>query len=330
MERLSMNKNSDFNILFTSVGRRVSLIKHFKKTLENLGLKGNISGVDIINTAPAFHVIDKAYRICRIDDPGYIDELLKICKANKVKLVFPLIDTDLLKLSEARERFLGEGINIVISDPELVQISLDKIKTHDFFVSADVDTPELIDMNTISEADLTYPLFIKPVDGNASKEIFKINDEKELLFFKSYVSRPILQRYLYGSEYTLDLLFDFNGELRCVVPRKRIEIRAGEVSKGKVVCEEKVIDAGWKLGKKMRGARGCLNAQCFLTEDGTVKFVEINPRFGGGMPLSIHAGADFPKWIIEMSLGHDPGDISRAFKNNILMLRYDDAIFIDS
>jgi hypothetical protein len=153
--------------------------------------------------------------------------------------------------------------------------------------------------------------------------------QKELLFFKDYVSRPILQEHLDGTEYTLDLLFDFNGELRCVVPRKRIEVRAGEVSKGMVDCEETVLDAGWKLGKKMKGARGCLNAQCFLSDDKTVKFVEINPRFGGGVPLSIHAGADFPKWIIEMNLGKDPGDISRAFKNNVLMLRYDDAVFVD-
>jgi carbamoyl-phosphate synthase large subunit len=324
-----MKKKLDFNILFTSVGRRVSLIRHFKKTVADLGLKGNISGVDISDSAPAFHVIEKAYKICRIDDPGYIDELIKLCKEDKVNLVFPLIDTDLLKLSEARERFLEVGTNVVISDPELIKTSLDKKKTHDFFVSEDVGTPELIDLKTTSEADLAYPLFIKPVDGNASKEIFKVRNQKELLFFKDYVKRPILQEHLEGTEYTLDLLFDFNSELRCVVPRKRIEVRSGEVSKGRVDCEEIVLDAGWKLGKKMKGARGCLNAQCFLTNDGAVKFVEINPRFGGGAPLSIYAGADFPRWIIEMTLGNDPGDISRAFKNNVLMLRYDDAVFID-
>ncbi len=324
-----MKTNNNFNIIFTSVGRRVSLIRHFKKTIATLGLKGSISGVDITDSAPAFHVIDKAYKICRIDSPGYIDELIKICKEDKINLVFPLIDTDLLKLSEARERFLAIGTNVVISDPELVKISLDKKKTHDFFVSANAGTPELIDLKTSSEADLSYPLFIKPVDGNASKEIFKVRNQKELLFFKDYVSRPILQEHLDGTEYTLDLLFDFNSELRCVVPRKRIEVRAGEVSKGMVDCEEIVLDAGWKLGKKMKGARGCLNAQCFLSADKSVKFVEINPRFGGGAPLSIHAGADFPKWLIEMHLGKDPGDISRAFKNNVLMLRYDDAIFIN-
>jgi carbamoyl-phosphate synthase large subunit len=324
-----METNNNFNILFTSVGRRVSLIRHFKKTIANLGLKGSISGTDITDSAPAFHVIDKAYKICRIDDPCYIDELIKICKQDKVKLVFPLIDTDLLKLSAARERFLEVGTNVVISDPELIKISLDKKKTHDFFVSANAGTPKIIDLKTSSSADLPYPLFIKPIDGNASKEIFQVRDQKELLFFKDYVSRPILQEHLDGTEYTLDLLFDFNSELRCVVPRKRIEIRAGEVSKGMVDCEEIVLDAGWKLGKKMKGARGCLNAQCFLSDDKTVKFVEINPRFGGGAPLSIHAGADFPRWIIEMNLGKDPGDISRAFKNNVLMLRYDDAIFVD-
>jgi carbamoyl-phosphate synthase large subunit len=170
---------------------------------------------------------------------------------------------------------------------------------------------------------------MKPLDGSASKGIFKIRNRKELLFFKDYVPRPILQEYVEGTEYTLDIFYDFSGKLRCIVPRKRIEVRAGEVSKAMVADNEKIVNEGWKAAECLKGCVGCINIQCFLTNDGTLKFVEINPRFGGGVPLSLKAGADFPRWIIEMARGNDPGDIRDAYRKNIYMLRYDDAVFWD-
>ena len=56
--------------------------------------------------------------------------------------------------------------------------------------------------------------------------------------------------------------------------------------------------------------------------------LQINPRFGGGTPLSLHAGADFPRWLLQMACGDDPGDIREAFEPGMYMLRFDDAIFL--
>ncbi len=318
-----------FNILFTSVGRRVALIRHFQNTLKELGLNGKIVGVDVSHTAPAFHVVDKAYQICRIDDQAYIPTLVELCKKERITLLFPLIDTDLLILSESRQRFAAVGTTAVVSDPDIMQIACNKYKTHNFFVAHDVDTPKVFTIEDIRPQEITYPVFIKPQDGSASIGIFKVNNQTELLFFKDYVKKPILQEFLQGREITLDILFDFNGVVRCVVPRMRIEVRAGEVSKAVIIDNRHVMEEGWRVGSLLQGCRGCINVQCFLTDDNKVKFIEINPRFGGGVPLSISAGADFPKWIIEIARGNDPGDIRDAFKKNMYMLRYDDAIFLD-
>lgn len=322
-------RDKGFNILFTCVGRRVALIRHFQKTLAELGLKGRVVGTDVSEDAPAFHVVDAAYKVCSIGDPEYTKTLLKICKDEKIKLLFPLIDTDLLILSESRELFSEIGTNAVISDPEVIITSLDKYKTHDFFVSLGIETPKVFDLESAIEEDLEYPLFMKPLDGNASKGIYKIKSRKELLFFKDYVPRPILQEYVQGTEYTFDVLFDFAGNVKCVVPRMRIEVRAGEVSKAAITDNETVSEEGWRVGTMLKGCRGCINLQCFITAEGKFKFVEINPRFGGGIPLSLWAGADFPRWIIEMARGNDPGDVKGAYRKNVSMLRYDDAVFLE-
>ncbi len=318
------------NILFTSVGRRVALIRHFQHTLHALGLQGRVIGVDITRDAPAFHVVDTSYLICRIDDPRYIDTLLDLCAREKVSLLFPLIDTDLLLLSCARDRFEAIGTTAVISDPAIVETALNKYKTHDFFLSCGIPTPKIFNIEeALSNPSQQYPLFMKPFDGNASKGIVKICSRAELQFFKDYVPRPLLQEYVKGTEYTLDIFYDFAGTPRCVVPRKRIEVRAGEVSKAVIEKHPVVLEQGWRVAGSLRGCRGCINVQCFLTEAGTVQFVEINPRFGGGAPLSIYAGADFPSWLIQLYLGEDPGDIRERYKENVYMLRYDDAVFVE-
>jgi carbamoyl-phosphate synthase large subunit len=316
------------NIVFTSAGRRVALIRHFKKTLSSLDIDGRLIGVDVSADAPALHELDDARLICRIDDPGYIDSLIELCAGEKAAMLFPLIDTDLMKLSLARPEFARVGTNAVVCDPGLIEATANKYKTHDLFKRLGIDTPTVFELTETAGGSCRYPLFMKPLDGSASKGIFKINSAKELLFFREYVERPILQEYISGREFTLDMLFDFDGSVRCIVPRRRIEVRAGEVSKSVIDMDPSVMEAGWRLGKKLQGARGVVNVQCIRTAEGRVSFIEINPRFGGGTPLSLHAGADFPRWLLQMALGDDPGDIRSAFTPGVYMLRFDDAVFL--
>jgi carbamoyl-phosphate synthase large subunit len=233
-----------------------------------------------------------------------------------------------MKLSLARSDFARAGTHAVVSDPELIEATANKYKTHALFKSLGIDTPAVFELEDGCEDAYHYPLFMKPLDGSASKGIVKINSRRELLFFREYVERPILQEYISGSEFTLDMLFDFDGAVRCIVPRRRIEVRSGEVSKSVIDMDPAVMEAAWSLGRRLPGARGVINVQCIRTAQGRVSFIEINPRFGGGAPLSLYAGADFPRWLLQMALGDDPGDIRTAFTPGVYMLRFDDAVFL--
>jgi carbamoyl-phosphate synthase large subunit len=137
-------------------------------------------------------------------------------------------------------------------------------------------------------------------------------------------------KWISGNEYTLDLYIDRAGQTRAVVPRRRLEVRAGEVSKSRIEMRESVVQAGHAVACAMaaKGAWGVLNVQCIETEDEEVYFIEINPRFGGGCPLSIQAGYNFPKWLIQEALGWDIGPIEVPDADGLTMLRYDDAIFV--
>jgi carbamoyl-phosphate synthase large subunit len=118
-------------------------------------------------------------------------------------------------------------------------------------------------------------------------------------------------------------------KVRCVVPRKRIEIRAGEVSKSQIIKNENIMYQAAEVVTKLGAGPGVITLQLFLTDDGRVKFIEINPRFGGGVPLSIKAGANFPKWILREILGEKVNIRFNGFKDKLIMTRYDAEVWID-
>ena len=83
------------------------------------------------------------------------------------------------------------------------------------------------------------------------------------------------------------------------------------------------------LVEKLKAGPGVITLQLFLTDDNEIKFIEINPRFGGGAPLSIKAGADFPKWILQELTGRKPNISPDNIKDGLIMLRYDSEVWLE-
>ena len=110
------------NILITSAGRRVSLIKAFKESFVLLKIKSKIFITDL-NTerSPAAYFADESFNICYFNDPNYIDVLLEICLKNKVSIIVPTLDTELIQLANSKSVFKANGIDVIISDLKLIK-----------------------------------------------------------------------------------------------------------------------------------------------------------------------------------------------------------------
>jgi carbamoyl-phosphate synthase large subunit len=156
-----------------------------------------------------------------------------------------------------------------------------------------------------------------------------VNNRQELLVFSRRTPNCIVQEFVEGTEYTCDVYIDLDMKVRCVVPRRRIEVRAGEVSKGQVIKNEAIMNRAAEFAKALKAGPGVITVQCFLRSDGRIVFTDINPRFGGGVPLAIKAGANFPKWILEELTGRKLRIKFDGFKNNLIMLRYDAEVWLD-
>lgn len=324
-----MRQNKPFNILFTSSGRRVELVKHFKTVYDELNIDGMILTADLKENSPAGKVSDKHILVPRVDSKEYIDSLIKICKENQVSLVIPLIDTELIILSNHKKDFESIGVTILISETRTHEICNDKILTAKFFESNGFDTPRVYNFEEVlKKGNIDKPLLIKPAKGSSGIGVHILNQFEELEFYAKRLKEPILQELIKGDEYTIDVFTDFEGRILTVVPRLRIETRAGEVSKGKTVYNPILIQKATEVVNALPGVFGCITVQCFLTKNNEVKFIEINPRFGGGAPLSLAAGADYAKYLIETLLEKEKSFNIDNWENNLLMLRYDAAIFI--
>jgi len=318
------------NILFTCIGRRVSLLKSFRRAAKLLKINISLLGTDTTVLSSALQLCDKKFVVKPTTHPGYVKQLLNIVRANSVKLLVPTVDLDLKILAQNKSRFAELGCCVLISSVQVVDICQDKRKFYRFLVNNGFDAPRTMTVRTaLSTGKLKKPCFLKPWDGYASRGNVVVSRRKEMLFFSKRIPNCIVQEFIKGAEHTCDVYVDFGMKVRCVIPRKRIEVRAGEVSKGKTVKQLRIMSEAAGLVEALGAGPGVITVQLFLTEDGKIKFIEVNPRFGGGVPLSIKAGANFPKWILQELLGKRTSIKFDGFKNNLIMLRYDDEIWFE-
>ena len=331
MKKRKTTTTKTLNILFTCIGRRVSLLNSFRRAAGQLRIKASFFGTDTTELSPALQLCNKGFMVKPITHAGYIKQLLSIVNNNRVNLLVPTVDLDLKLLAQNNSKFAELGCRVLVSSPEVLDICQDKRLTYRFLVRNGFDTPVTMSVNSaLLKRKLDWPIFIKPWDGYAGRGNAVVHNQKELSFYAKRVPNPICQELVQGTEYTCDVYVDFSMKVRCVVPRKRIEIRAGEVSKGQVVKDSQIMNQAAKLVETLGAGPGLITLQLFETAKGKLKFIEINPRFGGGIPLSIKAGANFPKWILQEMLGKKTNIKFDGFKDSLVMLRYDSEVWLEN
>ena len=314
------------NILLLSAGRRVELAKAFSAEINIRGLNAKLLATEMRpELSAACQVVDLAVKAPRVTDPSYIDFLLTTCKKEQIGLVIPTIDTELLLLSQHRDAFAAEGIHLIISDESLVRVCRDKRLTSQLFNSLNIDTPKIYE-----RSKLEFPCFAKPYDGSCSIGAAAIQTPDLLPDAILADEKMMFMEIIDNShqEYTVDAYYDHQGNLRCFVPRLRIETRAGEVSKG-VTRRNHVFNYLKDKLPNLQGARGCITLQLFSnSETGRFAALEINPRFGGGYPLSYSAGANYPGWLIDEYLLEKETLFKDDWEADLMMLRYDAKVLV--
>jgi len=315
--------------MFTCAGRRVALMEAFRRSLAELNLSGRLIAADATHASPAYHKADVGLTVPPADRSEYVPALLEAVRRHNVALLVPVTDLDLCCLAGRRDEFAAAGCTAMIASEPTIKLCRDKARMGALLAGAGLQGIRTCTLSEFRRQPF-YPCFIKPIGGSAGIGAGVIRGERELAAHVAMFDQEMLvQEYVGGQEFTIDVYRTKAGEVRCVVPRQRLAVRSGEVEKGVTVKDEMLIRDTLKLAGVLGDLWGVFCCQCRrLDEKSPPRFFEVNPRFGGGSPLSIAAGANLPLYLLEEILGLPvTGEVGR-FVDHLLMLRYDEAVFV--
>lgn len=304
------------NILITAAGRRSYLIHYFKEALQN---KGKIIAANSIDHVPSFAEADETVVTPISYDPNYIPFLLNYCSEKKIDAILSLYDVDLGVLARSKEAFDRIGTKLIVSDEEFIRICNDKWATYMYLTKNGFKTPRtylrLADAKkAILKNEITYPVIVKPRFGNGSIALNVASNEQELdklfeftqnevktswLRFESADMEDIVivQEFLNGPEYGIDIINDLDGHFCNVSIKKKIAMRSGETDSAIIEDNESIKREVTRLGE-ISGHIANLDCDGFLVGD-SFYILEMNARFGGGYPFSHIAGVNLPLAIIK-------------------------------
>ena len=319
-------------VLFSSAGRRVELIHCFRQAAAELNVPLRTIAVDIDPAmSSACRAADESVAVPRCLAPEFVPSLLRICERRRVDLVVPTIDTELEILAAHRDQFCRIGTRISVPSLEITRVARNKAATASFLAAAGIQTPRTGTIDELLQApdSWRWPVILKPLGGSSSLGLVVAPTLAAAEYAQIDRNDYVAQELWRGAEYTVNCFFDAGGTMRCAVPHRRYEMRAGEVSKG-ITQRLPILSAfSEALGKALHGqAFGALCFQAIVRESGEAAVFEINARFGGGYPLAHRAGANFARWLLEETSAV-PSSATNEWREGVIMLRYDAAVFVE-
>ncbi|MGL6106534.1 ATP-grasp domain-containing protein [Romboutsia sp.] len=313
-------KQKEINILILSSYNNIELVNEFIKAKEELNINGKIVTSDMNKNVPTAFIGDKHVYIRHLAKEGADIDIIKVCNEENISLIIPIMDKQLRILCKYKENIeKNTNAKIMISDENVIDIVRDKFKTSEFLKAKGFYTPKIITDEDIDNENYEFPLYIKPFDGGGSIDNFILKNKKELDFFKDYLGKTIIQEFINGEEYCVDIFNDFEGNPITIVPKKRIKAMGGTILEGKIEKNRIIIETMKDLVHNLKPC-GEINVDCILVDD-KVYIIEVNGRISAGAIFSYKAGASTPKNLYRLLCG-EKLKYNEDYINNLTFIKY--------
>lgn len=311
------------NVLFLGGAKRVSFGRKLIEAGKKLGIEVGVFSYELEAEVPVA-VIGGIIIGRRWGAADILEHLHQVVEAYHIDVLLPFVD-GAISIAGAYVATYGDVWSPVVK-PGLAETLFDKVLSARAFENAGLDVPQ-----TYRGGKPVFPLIAKPRRGSASKGIEVISGITDFRRLQNVSDDYLLQTYYpRKEEYTVDCYITQKGEVLCISPRRRIEVVGGEVSRTVTVDDAGIIEASRQAIERL-GLRGAVTLQYLRELDGgRLMLMEINPRLGGGVVCSVHAGADIPAMILTEASGM-PYSGSREAKSGVMICRYfEEAVFFDT
>ncbi len=302
----------DMAVVLTGVGKRYDIVSAFAQ-------HATVVAADPNPLAPAQYAAHHRHAVPRIEDPEYVPTLAALCERYGARAVVPLTDLDLEVLGQAR---VDGHLPAFVPDPEIARATFDKYEAHLLLERLGLPSPPTVVPGDPVES---YPVMVKPRWGSGARSIHRADDARAAEFFVDYIREPtMVQRFMDGPEFSIDVLCDLRGRCLNAIPRTMIESRGGESIKGKVIADAELIGLGRRVSEAL-GVRGPCTIQVFRDKEIGLGITDVNTRFGGAFPAPMYAalpGRTYPELIVRMARGEEIEPHVGEFRAGLTFTRY--------
>ena len=314
-----MLRPADLSVLVTGAGGPAGVA-----VIRALRAAGHrVAAGDADPLAAGLRLADEAVVLPRYDDATYVDELGRVAEKTGATVLISTLAEEMPRLDAQHHALEQAGLASWLPAAATVEVCIDKWRFAQCLAARQVAAP-VTALGTAS--GVPGPWVVKPRFGRGSRDVVFADHADEVAWALRRVPNPIVQTRLQGDEFTVDALVDRRGTLAGAVPRWRRETKAGISVKGETFCNPEVT-AGVAAVVAAVGLTGPANIQGFVSSDGAVAFVEVNPRFSGGLPLSLAAGADLVGEYVRGVLGMPIRPERLRSRPGVRMVRYFEEIF---
>jgi carbamoyl-phosphate synthase large subunit len=259
-------------------------------------------GVDTTAHSAGLFDCDRRYTVPRVDDQQFLEAIETICREESVDVLAPIGNFELQLFADAAAVLRRDGVRVISNSPETVAIALDKRASAAAVGRHGVAVPTIYDAGRLEEVGM--PVIVKPTTGAGSHGVTAVRHGSDLAAALALAGEhPLIQDFIEGQEYTVDLVVAPDGEILAVAPRIRVEVRAGQSYKGVTADDADIEEAARRCAAAL-GITAQANVQLIKSAvDGRCHFVEVNPKFAAAMGLTIGAGLNIPLLYVKLALG---------------------------
>ncbi|CAI8998638.1 Carbamoylphosphate synthase large subunit [Brevibacillus sp. IT-7CA2] len=243
--------------------------------------------------------------------PDLWEQTIELLNKHDINIVIPSLDETLIGWAKRRKELLEEGIHVILSGEETIKTFQDKWLTYQFFINAGIPTPS-------TSLEQEFPL-VKPRNGRGA---VGVRIENTAINMEGMISQELVE----GTEYTVDVFCNRNTDPVYIVPRLREGVTQGKSTAGIVANRPDIEEWVRKICRAIPFV-GPVNMQCFVQENGEIKFIEINPRIAGGMALGFAATENWINLIIDHFIEGKPIS-TKPIKYGLMMKRYYAEVFV--
>lgn len=301
-------------VLVTGVGGAAGVA--VLRALQDRGHR--VVGVDCDPDAAGLALADESHIIPRSDDSHFLAALLRVVTVSSAQAMICTVAEEYEALARAKEYLDEAGVSTLMPSAAAVSGCLDKWAFHEAMTAAGLPVPAT---GLGGSQGVPGPWVVKPRFGRGSRDIHVVATQQALRLALAATPQPLVQTQLTGREFTADVLVDGTGAVLAICPRWRLETKGGITTKGETFADDEVASVV-SLVVKATGLVGPANVQGFVAEDGGVTVHEVNPRFSGGLPLTVHAGADVVTEYLREIVGLRPREERLVTRPGVKMSRF--------